>query len=70
MIKLIVKMCCPTTGAPPPELADMTFSERAYFESDHCAHCATREERQRMQWVARRVTDGLRRHARSDRRGR
>ena len=48
----------------------MTFSERAYFESDHCAHCATREERQRMQWVARRVTDGLRRHARSDRRGR
>lgn len=32
----------------------MSYSERAYFESDHCAHCAARDEFERLRMIAKR----------------
>jgi len=28
------------------------YSERAYFDGDHCAHCAARDEFQRLKRIA------------------
>jgi hypothetical protein len=38
----------------------MSYSERAYFEGDHCHHCAARDEHQRLKRIkdqARRALD-------------
>lgn len=29
----------------------MPYSERAYFDGDHCQHCADRDERQRLERI-------------------
>ncbi len=31
-----------------------SYSERAYFDGDHCAHCAARDEVNRLAWIAKR----------------
>lgn len=38
----------------------MSYAERAYFESDHCAHCAARDEFNRLAAIAKRNARVLR----------
>lgn len=39
----------------------MSYAERAYFESDHCAHVAAWEERERLRRIAKRAREFERR---------
>lgn len=32
----------------------MPYAERAYFDGDHCAHCAARDEFERLRMIAKR----------------
>ena len=43
----------------------MSYSERAFFEGDHCHHCGTREEHQRLARINRQSHDLLARHHRN-----
>jgi len=38
----------------------MSYSERAYFEGDHCAHIATRDERDRLRHISARARRDMR----------
>lgn len=39
----------------------MSYSERAYFDGDHCAHCAARDEFERLRRIAKRAREFERR---------
>lgn len=39
----------------------MSYSERAYFDGDHCQHCAARDEHQRLQRARRQMEQADRR---------
>lgn len=36
------------------------FAERAFFDGDHCSHCATRDEHLRLERIAKRNREALR----------
>jgi hypothetical protein len=40
------------------------YSEAAYFDGDHCQHCADRDEHRRLQNIQRRNQAALRGHQR------
>lgn len=39
----------------------MPYAERAYFDNDHCQHCADREEAQRRARLRKQALDALNR---------
>lgn len=42
----------------------MPYSEMAYFNGDHCAHCAARDEFNRLERIAANARQAMQRHER------
>jgi len=42
-----------------------SYSEMAYFDGNHCAHCAARDEFNRLEWLKKRTMAAIRARVRA-----